>query len=646
MDNLILLIFPFLLLIFTFYGAKISGKGEFSPFFLCSEQSKNIQVAACIAIMIHHVTQHITAYGSNFKGPVTIFNYIGFLFTGLFFFFSGYGLIYNVYCRKGYLDGFLIKRLSAVLIPFWGVNAVIVICEMLINRHEYGIIDFFLSISGIRLINSNGWFVIEILILYLFFYMLFKLVKNRDIALILLFIAVIMLIVFSFFRGHDPENRKIHWLCGEWWYNSTITFIYGGFFARFRNRIESIMKRQYKLLFGFSLVLLPFMTAVTVYATDHFGYYREGLPDGRSSALITLVIQMITCIVFTSVVLILNLKISLGNIGLKALGSFLLSLFLIHGYFVNSVLADIEVGDFTLYLLVLSSSIVCGFIISLPINIVVKYIRNIHDRRYGKKNDIFENNSNYNVRENDNEIRQIPYKKISASKSKLKIIMAVLICSFLTIVIFIVVNITILSKEYDEELISIRSAEVGDIVFFGHYDITGKHFGKERMTWIVVKRDAEKACLLSEYGIAGNWYNQKHTQINWMESDLRSFLHSKKFTGIFSAKEFATLVQKDGDIISLLSANEALNIFETEAERQLAITDVAIHDGVNINTPSKANNWDMKGYRSSWWWLKGDNEKKSITAPIVTEDGVVLIDEKVVNKPGGAIRPVIWVSLY
>ncbi|MBE5943220.1 MAG: hypothetical protein E7264_11895 [Lachnospiraceae bacterium] len=65
--------------------------------------------------------------------------------------------------------------------------------------------------------------------------------------------------------------------------------------------------------------------------------------------------------------------------------------------------------------------------------------------------------------------------------------------------------------------------------------------------------------------------------------------------------------------------------------------------GTNVNSASKANRWDMKGYRSSWWWLRG--EKMSKTAPIVTEDGIVLTNEKYVNKPNGAVRPVVWVQV-
>jgi hypothetical protein len=165
------------------------------------------------------------------------------------------------------------------------------------------------------------------------------------------------------------------------------------------------------------------------------------------------------------------------------------------------------------------------------------------------------------------------------------------------------------------------------------------------MTWIVVYKENDRVCLLSEYGIAGSWYNQRHVETSWEECDLRKLLNSNKFMNIFSKKEKELILPLDGDIISLLTASQALEIFDNDKERELAITDMAIYNGVNINTPSKANNWDMKGYRSSWWWLRGEKGIKSLTAPIVTEDGEILLDEKTVNKPGGAIRPVVWVEI-
>ena len=46
-----------------FRGRKI----QFSQEYLSLKQGKQIQALACVGIMIHHVTQQITSYGSNPK---------------------------------------------------------------------------------------------------------------------------------------------------------------------------------------------------------------------------------------------------------------------------------------------------------------------------------------------------------------------------------------------------------------------------------------------------------------------------------------------------------------------------------------------------------------------------------------------------
>nr|WP_297707836.1 acyltransferase family protein [uncultured Butyrivibrio sp.] len=624
MNEIILLIYPLLLFAFTFYRAKISKKGEFSPCFLDADQTKSIQVFACIAIMIHHVTQQVTVYGSHNLGPITLFNYIGFLFTSVFFFFSGFGLITSIYRKNNYLDLFLCKRLSSVLIPFWITNFIIILYEILVLHKTKDFVSLVKEISGIVLINSNGWFVIEIIILYLAFFLLFSLLKNRDIALFLLAVASVCLISFSLLQGHDPENGKVHWFRGEWWYNSTICFIYGAFFARFRDKIESFMRNKYKgllLVISIALIMLVFGS---VYANDHFGYYLESRPLGTIYALITLIVQSCTCLVFMTFVMLLNMKISIHNKGLSFIGKFTLSIFLIHGYLVNVVLVEKGMTYLQRFFIVIISSIICGIIIGIPINFLVKKVRE----------------KSFCIRLP----RIISFEKKNFNTGKKKIVYILGVIVFTGVIVFIVRGV-LQNKEYISEVNAINNAEVGDTVLFGRYDTQKSHIGKERMTWVVVYKENDRVCLLSEYGIAGSWYNQRHVEISWEECDLRKLLNSNKFTNIFSKKEKELIVPLDGDIISLLSSAQALEIFDNDKERELAITDMAIYNGVNINTPSKANNWDMKGYRSSWWWLRGEAGIKSLTAPIVTEDGEIILDEKTVNKPGGAIRPVVWVEI-
>lgn len=592
-----------------FGGRKI----QFSQDYLNLKQSKQIQALACIGIMIHHVTQQITSYGNNPKGPITVFSYIGFMFTALFFFFSGYGLLYSYRWKKDYLDDFLKKRLPSVLIPFWITNILIIIVQKFLGTDNSDFLSTVKDIVGVTLVNSNGWFVIEIVILYLLFYVIFSVLKNKDLAAALLCIMTVLLMVYSLFQGHDPYTNKVHWFRGEWWYNSTICFCYGVLYANYKEKIERSFRSFYYIWTLIAGLLTLLMICASIYTLDHYGYYRELVHDGIRSASITLSVQSVSCIVFTTFVLLLNMKLPLKSRVLEYLGSILLTLFLVHGFVVNTLLHDIRVSDLLRYVIIIGVSIALSVVIAPISGFAVKLVKEFLNNSFG------------------------------TNLKKVAIILA-LMCG-LALIAIPVIHSVVISKEFSEECAVFKDAQVGDVVKFGHYNTKINNPGKERLTWEVVKRQDDRLCLMCEYGIAGSYYNQHHQEITWEDSDIRKLINSKEFTGSFSGKEADIILQNDGDMLTLLTPEEAEEFFENDEARQIAITDVAARNGVNINTPSKANNWDMKGYRSSWWWLRGENTTPCITAPIVTVDGTIVMDEKVVNKPGGAIRPVIWISL-
>ena len=592
-----------------FRGRKI----QFSQDYLNLNQSKQIQALACIGIMIHHVTQQITSYGNNPKGPITVFSYIGFMFTALFFFFSGYGLLYSYRWKKDYLDGFLKKRLPSVLIPFWITNILTIIVQKFLGADNSDFLSTVKDIVGVTLINSNGWFVIEIVILYLLFYVIFSVLKNKDLAAALLCIMTVLLMVYSLFQGHDPYTNKVHWFRGEWWYNSTICFCYGVLYANYKEKIERSFRSFYYIWTLIAGLLTLVMICASIYTLNHYGYYREPVHDGIRSASITLSVQSVSCIVFTTFVLLLNMKLPLKSRVLEYLGSILLTLFLVHGFVVNTLLHEIRVSDLLRYVIIVGVSIGLAAVIAPVTNFAVKAVKELLNNSFGT-----------NIK-------------------KVAIILA-LMCG-LAVIAIPVIHSVVISKEFSEEWAAFKDAQVGDVVKFGHYNTKINNPGKERLTWEVVKRQEDKLCLMCEYGIAGSYYNQHHQEITWEDSDIRKLINSKEFTGSFSGKEADIILQNDGDMLTLLTPEEAEEFFESDEARQIAITDVAARNGVNINTPSKVNNWDMKGYRSSWWWLRGENTTPCITAPIVTVDGTIVMDEKVVNKPGGAIRPVVWILL-
>ena len=90
MQEYILLIFPIAIFTILFAGSRAAKKGEFHEDAWTVGQSKAMQVFAALMIVLHHLVQTITDCTRVGKGPITIWNSFGILFTSIFFFFSGF----------------------------------------------------------------------------------------------------------------------------------------------------------------------------------------------------------------------------------------------------------------------------------------------------------------------------------------------------------------------------------------------------------------------------------------------------------------------------------------------------------------------------------------------------------------------------
>ena len=631
MSNILLTIYLVLYLLFIFVGSKVAQRGEFAEEPWNRQQSLMIQALACIGVVLHHVTQVVTGYGVMDKGPITLFNSIGILFTSLFFFFSGYGLIISVRTKEAYLKTFLGKRLPTILVPFWVANIIAVLVRIFYMQIPMDTKDIIQYVLGLVLINGNGWYIIEIFFLYLAFYLIFKVCKNQKIALVLLSIASLIPIVIGIRSGHDTSTMGNHWFKGEWWYNSTIVFVMGLWVAYFKNQVLTFAKKYYRALLITSAVLLVATYVIEEYVRMVFGYYSV-TPIGQiiSNEAITLYAQMALCLVFTWVVLLLGMKMSLGNPLLKGISVISMEIFLLHGIFLQCVFDASQMSDAMLYIAVLGCGIVTAIIVHLIDKAILTWIHRYVEKK-GRKLSEYER----------------ALQKTEARRKKIKFILLMLVLGIVIGIGWLIYTSWIrVASEYEEEVKSLSKAQVGDVVTFGRYDTNPTSFGTERLQWIVLQKEGNTLMLITKEGIAGSVYHGKHTEVEWTESALCAFLNDTLYEDIFSKYEKEMIVDNltTQERLSLLSVTEVEALFQDDVSRQLSITDVAKSKGTNVNSASKANQWDVKGYRSSWWWLRGD-DKKSIFAPIVTEDGMILTDEKYVNKPNGAVRPVVWVRV-
>lgn len=127
----------FFILCLIFYKSKIS-KEFLNPTDII--QTKSIKGILSILIMLGHIfaTKNIMNNGIDLLivSP-------GFLYVGMFFFYSGFGLVQGYINKKSYLHNFLYKIFSKIYVPFILMNTIYyIVLKLSIERKEFLIKEF------------------------------------------------------------------------------------------------------------------------------------------------------------------------------------------------------------------------------------------------------------------------------------------------------------------------------------------------------------------------------------------------------------------------------------------------------------------------------------------------------------------------
>ena len=322
------------LILILVYGIKFPGKGKkWQDDPLSLESSKAIQGFCAVAIIIHHLAQDLM----KAAGPLSFFSELGVLFVGVFFFFSGYGLFTSLKSKDNYLDGFLKKRLSTILVPFY-VCTLIFITFACIAGQTFNLIETLVTVSGWILINPHMWYIVEIAVLYLAFFIIYKLIKNRSAATAVMSVFVALLTAGSLLLGHGKDMSSKFWFQGEWWYNTTFLFIFGIIVSQYQDKLRSFARKAYYILLPVFAALTVGFGFLTKRAITNWSYWSEvpGNP-AYGDKLRCLSVQLPWVLFFVAALLLIMMKVKFGNRVLKFLGSISLELYLIHNLFLQGL---------------------------------------------------------------------------------------------------------------------------------------------------------------------------------------------------------------------------------------------------------------------------------------------------------------------
>lgn len=375
----LLLVYPLLLFGVLLLGVKKAKKGEFHEDFLSLDVSKGLQGFAALGIILHHTTQSICNVGTpnpfKYQGMISIFNDYGVAFTAIFFFFSGYGLYTSLKEKPDYLKHFFRNRLSTILVPFYVITIIFFIFNLIFGMKPT-LPEALTYLLGLILLNNNLWYIVEIAVLYIVFYIIFKLIKNKDIALVVMGIFVVLLITMSLLLGHDYKTASGGlWFHGEWWFNTTFTFFVGMLIARFKEPVICAIKKCYFVILPISIIFFFVMYKVAKMVMEDFGYYCEGPGyPGYQEKLYSLLAQWPFALSFVLMLLLISMKFQFKNKLLSFIGKIAIELYMIHRLFI--LVFDVLIPNEVLFIgAVYVASIIVAYLLHIMDGKIIKLIK-------------------------------------------------------------------------------------------------------------------------------------------------------------------------------------------------------------------------------------------------------------------------------
>ena len=357
------LIFLLISLAVLLPGINISKKNQFHDNPHDLTVTKGLTGYFSLCILFHHITIMFSQI-PGMENEFPIIKQIGVLLVGFFFLFSGYGLIVSYEEKENYMKTFVIRRICTVLLPYFICNYIYMTATLLAGN-EFTMKQLILAFFGLILLNDHMWFAVEIMILYMVFFLIFRFVSKEKYKIIFMGLFIILLIVFSFLLGHEYTITQMTWFHGEWWYNTTFLFFLGMLFAKHRKKCLAFAKKHYTPLLLIFTGLFLILWKGTEYMLANYGYWTETpFSKGYTDKLVTLAVQLPMVITFEIWLLLILLKVRVHNRLLAFLGKISLELILLQNVFLLCF-EDTFYADFGLYVIL---STACTLALAIIIN--------------------------------------------------------------------------------------------------------------------------------------------------------------------------------------------------------------------------------------------------------------------------------------
>lgn len=326
-------------LIVALIGIKFNKINDINDEAMSHDRTLMINGFFVALVLFSHFNSYVTYINQFDQIYLKIFLKIGQLMVTTFLFYSGYGIFESIKNKPNYIDHFLKKRFLKVFIPF-ALAIVVYMILNLIMGNSYSIYQYLLSFTGWESIGNSNWFMFAVFCMYLATFVSFKIFKKDKLSAILLnfILSLIYIILVKRFKGFD------------WWYNTILCYNFGMLFSYYKKTIIDFLKNKWHYVLSLCFLVILFMLSYDY--RDNFFVYE------------------ITAISFVIIVVLLSLKVKIGNKFLLWLGKNTFNIYILQriGYIIFD---KIGLKDYNIYSY-FGISVIFTIIIVIIFNQIVK----------------------------------------------------------------------------------------------------------------------------------------------------------------------------------------------------------------------------------------------------------------------------------
>ena len=276
---------------------------SFNPQYLSREKTTAVKGIFVLMVFFSHFASYVDLSRNRADAAFRIVNsHIGQLMVVMFLFYSGYGIMIQILKnRQSYIDDFLRRRFFPTWLRFAICLVFFILLDCILGTiGDYSLLHVLAAFTGWTSIGNSNWFMFVYFALYLLLYGAFKLFSGRalEVPMAAFSAAAVLLVV-------------ILYICKEsYWWNTLLALPFGMWFGYYRPGIEHFLHKSKNYYMTLTVLCLLFVA---------LWYVRRRLPAS----------YCIYSLVFATLVVMITMKVSIGNRVLTFFGNHIFSIYIL-----------------------------------------------------------------------------------------------------------------------------------------------------------------------------------------------------------------------------------------------------------------------------------------------------------------------------